>query len=122
MARCHGLEHQRQTKSKRQSTRAPWIRRSKGPQRTADRRKEPKQEQPRRNEQADNRAHRSGTGGRGQPPWAGSSGNEASGPGMERPGLRKEEEVARTSRKANKKKNKSMEQVRDGGRGGKRRG
>ena len=84
MAQSHAMEHPGQTQSRRQSTRAHRIRTSRGPQRKEDKRKEPKQEQPRRKEQAGNKAHRSGEGGRGQPPWAGSSGDEASGPRLER--------------------------------------
>ena len=41
MARCHRLEHPGQTRSKRQSTGAPWIRISAGPQRKEDKRKNP---------------------------------------------------------------------------------
>ena len=63
MARCHGLEHPGQTRIKQQSTRAPWIGASGGPQRKEDKHQEHGLEHPRKNKEAGNRALWSGTSG-----------------------------------------------------------
>ena len=54
---------------------------------------QPGLEHPGKNEQAGNRATRTGTSG-GPRPWTGTSGEEAGSPGLERPGLHKQEEAA----------------------------
>ena len=60
---------------------------------------------------ADNRATRTATSG-GQKPWTGTSGEEASGPGLECPGLHKEEEAA-AARKGKENMNKTKERMRE---------
>ena len=86
-------------RKKPHSNGAPWTGTSGGTQRQADKRTEPGLEHPGKNVPAGNRATRTGTSG-GQKPGTGTTGEEASGPGKERPGLLHNEEEAAVARKA----------------------
>ena len=78
-------------RKKPHSNGAPWTGASGGTKWQAGKQTEPGLEDPGKHVQASNMATRTGTSGR-QVPWTETSGEEASGPGLERPGLHKEEE------------------------------